>query len=64
VAVWKWVQSLPGFRKLYVYRCRVSLFLVDETAVIVGAFSAWVWMTYEPFSRRTLGLWLSCFYNM
>jgi transposase-like protein len=43
----------PAFRKLYTYRCRVSLFLVDETAVMV------VWMAYEPFSRRILGLWLS-----
>jgi transposase-like protein len=43
----------PVFRKLYTYRCRVSLFLVDETAVMV------VWMAYEPFSRRILGLWLS-----
>ena len=30
-----------------------SLFLVDETAVMI------VWMAYEPFSRRILGLWLS-----
>jgi hypothetical protein len=43
-----------GFRKLYTYRCRVSLFLVDETAVMVGGFPAWVWMTYEPFSRRIM----------
>jgi hypothetical protein len=39
-----------GFRKLYTYRCRVSLFLVDETAVMI------VWMAYEPSSRRILGL--------
>jgi hypothetical protein len=26
---------------------------------MVGGFSAWVWMAYEPFSRRILGLWLS-----
>jgi transposase-like protein len=59
VAVWKWTQCHPGFRKLYTYRCRVSLFLVDETAVVVGGFPAWVWMAYEPSSRRILGLWLS-----
>jgi hypothetical protein len=40
-------------------RCRVSLFLVDETAVMVSGFPAWVWMAYEPFSRRILELWLS-----
>jgi transposase-like protein len=48
-----------GFRKLYTYRCRVSFFLFDETAVMVGGFPAWVWMAYEPSSRRILGLWLS-----
>jgi transposase-like protein len=53
VAVWKWTQRLPRFRKLYTYRCRVSLFLVDETIVMV------VWMAYEPSSRRILRLWLS-----
>jgi hypothetical protein len=46
VAVWKWAQRLSCLRKLYTYRCRVSLFLADETAVMV------VWMAYEPFSRR------------
>jgi putative transposase len=59
VAVWKWAQRLPCLRKLYTYRCRVSLFLVDETAVMVGGFPAWVWMAYEPLSRRILGPWLS-----
>jgi hypothetical protein len=48
-----------GFRKLYTYRCRVSFFLVDETAVMVGGFPTWVWMVYEPSNRRILGLWLS-----
>jgi len=54
---------------IFVIQCRLfhiqnisigvgSLFLVDETAAMVGGSSAWVWMTYEPFSRRILGLWL------
>ncbi|MEM4374716.1 MAG: hypothetical protein QXI97_06950, partial [Nitrososphaerota archaeon] len=43
-AVWKWVQRLPGFRKFFRARYRVSLFLLDETAVIVKGLMAWVWV--------------------
>ncbi|MEM0482620.1 MAG: hypothetical protein QXM16_07035 [Nitrososphaerota archaeon] len=44
VAVWKWVQRLLGFRKFFRARYRVSLFLVDETAVIVKGLLAWIWV--------------------
>ncbi|MEM2613027.1 MAG: hypothetical protein QXO15_02215, partial [Nitrososphaerota archaeon] len=27
VAVWSWVQRLPGFRRMFRARCRVSLLL-------------------------------------
>ncbi|MEM3096249.1 MAG: hypothetical protein QW756_04590 [Nitrososphaerota archaeon] len=57
-AVWGWVQRLPGFRKFFRARYRVSLFLLDETAVVVRGLLAWVWVAYEPFSKRTLGFWL------
>ncbi|MEM2058021.1 MAG: DDE-type integrase/transposase/recombinase [Thermoproteota archaeon] len=59
VAVWKWVQRLPGFRRIFRARCRVSIFLLDETAVMVKGLLAWVWVAYEPFSKRTLGFWPS-----
>ncbi|MEM2582466.1 MAG: DDE-type integrase/transposase/recombinase [Candidatus Caldarchaeum sp.] len=59
VAVWSWVQRLPGFRRVFRAKCRVSLFLLDETAVMVKGLMAWVWVAYEPYSRRTLGFWLS-----
>ncbi|MEM2614906.1 MAG: DDE-type integrase/transposase/recombinase, partial [Nitrososphaerota archaeon] len=59
VAVWGWVQRLPGFRKFFKAKCKVSLFLVDETAIVVRGLLAWVWVAYEPFSKRTLGFWLS-----
>ncbi|MEM4404851.1 MAG: hypothetical protein QXR28_03185 [Nitrososphaerota archaeon] len=29
VAVWGWVQRLPGFRRLFRARCSVSIFLLD-----------------------------------
>jgi hypothetical protein len=34
------------FKKLYTYRCRVSLFLVDETAVMI------VWMVYKTLQQE------------
>ncbi|MEM0337745.1 MAG: hypothetical protein QXY50_07830 [Candidatus Caldarchaeum sp.] len=55
MAVWEWVQRLPGFRKFFRARCSVPLFLVDEAAVMVKGLMAWVWVAYEPFSKRTLG---------
>ncbi|MGB9759172.1 MAG: hypothetical protein ACP5KW_04395 [Thermoproteota archaeon] len=36
VAVWKWVQRFPGFRKLFKVNCRVQLFLVNETLINAG----------------------------
>ncbi|MEM2293557.1 MAG: hypothetical protein QXI11_05440 [Thermoproteota archaeon] len=59
VAVWSWVQKLPEFRKFFKARCRVSMFLLDETAVLVKGLPAWIWVTYEPISRRVLGFRLS-----
>ncbi|MEM3124004.1 MAG: hypothetical protein QW756_07965 [Nitrososphaerota archaeon] len=56
VAVWKWVQRLLGFRKFFRARCRVSLFLVDETAVIVKGLLAWVWVAYEPWDSGSPGI--------
>jgi len=36
VAIWKWVQIVHGFRKIFKVNCRVSVFLLDETAVKVA----------------------------
>ncbi|MEM4383959.1 MAG: DDE-type integrase/transposase/recombinase [Candidatus Caldarchaeum sp.] len=32
---------------------------MDEAAAVVKGLLAWVWVAYEPFSKRTLGFWLS-----
>jgi len=32
---------------------------VDETAVNVAGKLAWVWVAYEPYSKKILGFWLS-----
>jgi len=38
---------------------RVRCFLVDETMVKVRGVEGWVWVAYEPYQRRFLGLWFS-----
>ena len=55
MAIWKWVQRIRGFRKIFKVNCRVSVFLVDETAVNVAGKLAWVWVAYEPYSKKILG---------
>ena len=32
---------------------------MDETAVNVAGKLAWVWVAYEPYSKKILGFWLS-----
>ncbi|MEM3032227.1 MAG: hypothetical protein QW756_08515 [Nitrososphaerota archaeon] len=56
VSVWRWVERLPGFRRVFRAGCRVSLFLVDETAVIVKGLMAWVWVAYEPLDSGYHGI--------
>jgi len=58
-AVWGWVQRLLGFRKFFRAWCRVSMFLLGETPVVVRGLLSWVWVAYEPFIIRTLGFRLS-----
>ena len=38
---------------------RVRCFLVDETMVKVHGEEGWVWVAYEPYQRRFLGLYFS-----
>ncbi|MEM2485592.1 MAG: DDE-type integrase/transposase/recombinase [Candidatus Caldarchaeum sp.] len=59
MAVWGWVRRLLGFRKFFRAGCRVSMFLLGETPVVVRGLLSWVWVAYEPFIIRTLGFRLS-----
>jgi hypothetical protein len=34
--VWGWGERLRGFRDTFARRCRVSMYLVDDTVVWVG----------------------------
>ncbi len=58
VSIWCWVQKLPPLKGLFLAR-RVRCFLVDETMVKVRRMEGWVWVAYEPYQRRFLGLWFS-----
>ncbi|MEM2034398.1 MAG: DDE-type integrase/transposase/recombinase [Candidatus Caldarchaeum sp.] len=53
----------PGVQEVFRVKYSVSLFLVDEAAVMVKGFMAWVWVAYEPFSKRTLSFRLSWIRN-
>ncbi|GBC70939.1 hypothetical protein HRbin02_00712 [Candidatus Calditenuaceae archaeon HR02] len=44
VAAWLWEKRLKGFRNVYASRCRVSLFLIDDTEVRIGGSSAWLFI--------------------
>ncbi|MEM3398018.1 MAG: hypothetical protein QW724_04630 [Nitrososphaerota archaeon] len=59
MVVWSWVQKLPRFRRSFKARCKVSMFLLDETAILVKGLPAWVWVAYKPISKSVLGFWLS-----
>jgi len=56
VAVWRWEKKLRGFRNVFTSRCRVSVFLIDDTKVRVGGGSVWVFIAYEPFEKKLLGM--------
>ncbi len=62
VSIWRWVQWLPPLERLFLAR-RVRCFLVDETMVKVGGVEGWVWVAYEPYQRRFLGLRFSWIRN-
>jgi len=59
VAVWRWEKKLRSFRNVSTSRCRVSAFLIDDTEVRVSGYNAWVFIAYELFEKKLLGMWLS-----
>ena len=60
-SVWMWMQELAPLDGLLfnTRRRRTRLFLIDETEVQVGRSEAWIWVCYEPFQKRFLGMWFS-----
>jgi putative transposase len=59
-SVWKWYQELgsnKGFQNAFrLKKERVKLFLMDETCVKIFGKEAYLFVLYEPFANRILGL--------
>jgi len=58
-AVWRWGKRLKGLRNTFASKCRVSMYLVDDTLVFVGDRRAWMIVAYELFHKKLLGIWLT-----
>jgi putative transposase len=59
-AVWDWYQDIgsdKSFHRLFrLGRERVKMFAVDETGITVAGMQAFLFIAYEPFEDRILGL--------
>ncbi|MDH2901860.1 MAG: DDE-type integrase/transposase/recombinase [archaeon] len=59
-AVWDWYQDIgsnKSFHKLFrLGRERVRIFAVDETVITIAGMQAFLFIAYEPFEDRILGL--------
>lgn len=62
-AIWDWYQEIGSdteFHKLFrLGRERVKIFAVDETGITIAGMQAFLYMAYEPFQDRILGLHLA-----
>jgi putative transposase len=62
VSVWNWTQR---FGSLQIYkRKRVSVFILDETAIQIGSQHFWIWFCIEPIHSSVLGIYISEERNM
>jgi len=52
-----WIGRDTSFHRLFrLGRQRVTIFAVDETGIIVAGHQAFLFVAYEPFEKRILGL--------
>src|SRR5207245_9671913 len=60
-SVWEWYQDIGSegsFHRLFrLGRERVNVFAIDETGIRVGKLEAFLFVAYEPFEDRILGLY-------
>ena len=63
VAVWQWCQEMGSYRRMHkIFRLgreRVKIFAIDETGVNVAGAEAYLFVAYEPFVNRILGLYFA-----
>ncbi len=62
-AVWDWYQEIgrdASFHRLFrLRRERVKIFAIDETGVMAAGNQAFLFVAYEPFEKRILGLYFA-----
>lgn len=62
-SIWEWYQEIGGnkqFHKLFrIGRERVKVFAIDETSIRIGEAGAFLFIAYEPFQDRILGLYFT-----
>ena len=67
VAVWQWCQKIGSYEKMHrlfrLGRERVKIFAIDETGVKIAGEDAWLFVAYEPFANRILGLYFAWNHN-
>ena len=59
-AIWDWYQDIgsdASFHRMFRLGCeRVNIFAVDETGITIAGMQAFMFMAYESFEDRILGL--------
>ena len=62
-SVWSWCQEIgqdKSFHRLFrLGRERVKVFAIDETQIKIGNLDAFLFIAYEPFVNRILGLYFA-----
>ncbi len=62
-AIWDWYQELGSDRSISkIFRLgreRVKIFAIDETEITIAGAKAYLFLAYEPFEERILGLYLT-----
>lgn len=63
IAVWQWCQEIGSNNRLHklfrLGRERIKIFAIDETGVNVAGEEAYLFVAYEPFANRILGLYFA-----
>jgi putative transposase len=64
VALWLWVQRLGHMAEMFrVDRRSVECFFVDETMIQHGPVKVWLWIAFDPGTRKYLGFHVSATQN-
>jgi len=57
VSIWNWIQKYKP-QKISSKTKKVSMYIVDETMLKVGAEYIWLWIAIEPENKQILALYM------